>query len=191
LTASVPVGGGAVRPARFTVTGRAPAGTRFDVADSHHVSVTAPAGTAVTITLTAGTWSAPAQVPAGATRSYARPITGPVTPTTDLARGRTTFPTSPLPAGMGEPAHAVDGDPGTAWRPGPDGRMVVDLAATRTVNTVTLTWTGGARPAAAITTSTDATTYVPFAASATARYVAVAIPGWRGGDPELIELAVR
>jgi hypothetical protein len=94
-------------------------------------------------------------------------------------------------AGMSEPAHAVDGDPGTAWRPGPDGRMVVDLGATRTVNTATLNWTGGPRPAAAITTSTDATSYIPFAAPATARYVAVAIPGWRSGDPELIELAVR
>jgi hypothetical protein len=92
---------------------------------------------------------------------------------------------------MSEPARAVDGDPGTAWRPGPGGRMVVDLGAARTVNTVALTWTGGARPAAAVTTSTDATSYTPFAAPATARYVAVAIPAWRSGDPDLIELAVR
>ncbi|WP_432979488.1 hypothetical protein [Dactylosporangium sp. CA-233914] len=69
--------------------------------------------------------------------------------------------------------------------------MVVDLGAARTVNTVMLNWTGGARLAAAITTSTDATTYTPFAAPATARYVAVSVPGWRSGDPELIELAVR
>jgi hypothetical protein len=69
--------------------------------------------------------------------------------------------------------------------------MVVDLGAARTVNTVTLNWTGGARPAAAVTISTDAASYKPFAAPATARYVAVAVPGWRSGDPELIELAVH
>ncbi|WP_416905600.1 discoidin domain-containing protein [Micromonospora echinospora] len=190
LTASVPAGGGAVRPTRFTVTGRAPTGTRFSVADSHNVTVTAPAGAAIDVRLTAGSWSAQAQVPAGATRSFTKPVTGPVTPTTDLARGRTTFPTSPLPAGMGEPSHAVDGNPGTSWRPGPNGRMVVDLGTSRTVAAVSLTWTSGTRRAVRVETSTDGTTYSNFSGPFSARYIAVAVPGWTTGDAEIVELSV-
>ncbi|WP_433220892.1 discoidin domain-containing protein [Dactylosporangium sp. CS-047395] len=190
LTASVPAGAGAVLPARFTVTGTAPAGTRFNVADSHHLTVTAPAGAAVNVRLAAGAWSTQAQVPAGATRSYTATTGGPVTPSTDLARGRTTFPTSPLPAGMGEPSRAVDGDPATSWRPGPGGRMVVDLGTARTVAAVSLTWTAGTRPDARIDTSTDGSAYTPFSAGASARYVAVTVPAWRTGDPDLVDLAV-
>ncbi|MFC7534621.1 discoidin domain-containing protein [Actinoplanes sp. GCM10030250] len=189
LTASVPAGGGAVRPARFTVTGRAPTGTRFNVADSHHVTVTAPAGAAVDVRLSTGTWQARAQVPAGGTRGYAVPIAGPVTPTADLARGRTTFPTSPLPAGMGEPSYAVDGNPGTAWRPGPNGRMVVDLGAASAVAAVSLTWTGGPQRAARIESSADGITYTAFSAPSTVRYLAVAVPGWTAGDAELVEIS--
>ncbi|MCO8277078.1 discoidin domain-containing protein [Actinoplanes sp. TRM 88003] len=206
LAVSVTAGGGAVEPVRFTVTGRAPAGTRFTVTDSHHITVTAPATSAVDIRLTAAAagvdGSAPAarsaavnrpvavRVPAGASRSYAVPVEGPVTPTADLARGRPTFPTSPLPAGMGEPSRAVDGDPGTAWRPGPDGRMVVDLGSAHAVRTVALTWTEGRRPPVVIETSADGATYVPFTAPATVRYVAVAVPGWLDNGPELIALTV-
>ncbi|WP_433062857.1 discoidin domain-containing protein [Dactylosporangium sp. CS-033363] len=190
LTASVPAGAGAVLPARFTVTGTAPAGTRFNVADSHHLTVTAPAGAAVDVRLAAGAWSTQAQVPAGATRSYSATTGGPVTPSTDLARGRTTFPTSPLPAGMGEPSRAVDGDPATSWRPGPGGRMVVDLGTVRAVAGVTLTWTAGTRPDARIDTSTDGSAYTVFSAGTSARYVAVTVPAWRTGDPDLVDLAV-
>nr|BFE59613.1 discoidin domain-containing protein [Dactylosporangium thailandense] len=190
LTASVPAGTGAVRPTRFTLTGRAPAGTRFSVTDSHHVTVTAPAGAAVDVNLTAGAWSARAQVPAGESRSFAVPVNGPVTPSTDLARGRITFPTSPLPAGMGEPSHAVDGNPGTAWRPGPNGRMVVDLGVTRAVGNVSLTWTSGTRRAARIEASTDGAVYTTFNGPMSARYIAVAVPGWTSGDAELTDLSV-
>ncbi|MFC5001976.1 discoidin domain-containing protein [Dactylosporangium cerinum] len=190
LTASVPAGGGAVRPTRFTVTGTAPAGTRFNVADSHHLSVTAPAGAAVDVRLAAGGWSVQAQVPAGATRSYTTTFGGPVTPATDLARGRTTFPTSPLPAGMGEPSRAVDGDPATSWRPGTGGRMVVDLGAAQSVAAVALTWTAGTVPAARIETSTDGAAYTTFSGTVSARYVAVAVPAWRTGDPDLVHLTV-
>jgi hypothetical protein len=190
LTASVPAGGGAVRPPRFTVTGRAATGTRFSVADSHHVTVGAPAEAAVDVRLSAGAWSARAQVAAGETKSFTVPVSGPVTPTSDLARGRATFPTSPLPAGMGEPSRAVDGDPGTAWRPGPSGRMVVDLGAVRAVAAVSQTWTSGARPSVRIETSVDGANYAAFGSPVSARYVAVAAPQWRTGDPDLVELAV-
>ncbi|MBM2618481.1 discoidin domain-containing protein [Actinoplanes sp. LDG1-06] len=190
LTTSVPAGGGAVEPVRFELNGRAPAGTRFAVTDSHHVTVTAPAGKAVDVRLSAGPRPVRVQVPAGAVRTVTVAHDAPLTPTTDLARGRTTFPTSPLPAGMGEPSRAVDGSPATAWRPGPDGRMVVDLGAPCAVQAVTLTWTGGAHPPAVVETSADGLTYTPFTAPATARYVAVAAPGWRTGNPELVELRV-
>jgi hypothetical protein len=190
LTASVPAASGAVRPARFTVTGSAPTGTRFSVADSHNVTITAPAGLAVDVRLTAGSWSVQAQVPAGTTRGFARPVDGPVTPTADLARGCTTFPTSPLPAGMGEPSRAVDGNPGTSWQPGPNGRMVVDLGASRAVETVTLTWTSGTRRTTRIETSTDGATYTTFTGPSSARYVAVAVPGWTTGDAEIAEVSV-
>ncbi|MDG6103955.1 discoidin domain-containing protein [Dactylosporangium aurantiacum] len=190
LTASIPAATGAVRPARFTLTGRAPAGTRCSVADSHHVTITAPATAAVDVQLTAGSWSVRAQVPAGATIGFARPVDGPVTPTDDLARGRTTFPTSPLPAGMGEPSRAVDGNPGTSWRPGPNGRMVVDLGAARAIGTVTLTWTSGTRRTARVEISTDGATYTTFSGPSSARYVAVAVPGWTTGDAELAEVSV-
>lgn len=70
---------------------------------------------------------------------------GTVTPTDDLARARTTFPTSPLPEGMSDPDNAVDGDPDTVWRPGgTTGRMVVDLGTVRNLGAAVLTWAPGA-----------------------------------------------
>ena len=95
---------------------------------------------------------------------YARQLVmpgGPVTPTMDLARGRTTFPTSPLPSGMTAPGFAVDGDPRTAWRPGSAGRMVVDLGAGCRVSAVRLTWTAGWICPARLETSGDGHTYTP------------------------------
>jgi hypothetical protein len=112
-----------------------------------------------------------------------------VTPTADLARGRTTFPTSPLPAGMTAPSRAVDGDPRTAWRPGASGRMVVDLGAVVAVQDVRLTWSKGRRRPVRVEASEEGLRYAPLAGRA--RYVAVAVEGWRPGDAELRELSVR
>jgi hypothetical protein len=125
-----------------------------------------------------------------------------VTPTADLARGRTTFPTSPLPDGMTDPGRAVDGDTGTAWRPGPTGRMVVDLGAARTATLVRLTWTSSKVRPVRVDRSTDGLTYTTAARAAkprrvtelrlrtTARYVAVVVDNWQPGDAELADLAV-
>lgn len=176
-----------VEPPRFTVTGNPPVGTRYDVRDSHHVTVTAPAKHRAVVTLHCGSWSATVRVPAGKSRSVSMPG-APVTPTADLARGRTTFPTSPLPAGMTSPDHAVDGDPATSWRPGPAGRMVVDLGGVVPVERVRVAWTKGRRPAWRSETSADGLTYGPL--SEQARYVAVVVEGWRPGDAELVELSV-
>lgn len=191
-----------VEPPRFTVEGRPPVDTRFVVSDSHHVTVVAPAGEPVRVTLRAGRWSAPVRVAAGKSQALTVPG-GPVTPTADLARGRTTFPTSPLPAGMTSPAAAVDGNAGTGWRPGPSGRMVVDLGEVHSVTLVRLAFSprGTVRPLR-IERSTDGLTYVTVARidrpgrltdrplQTSARYVAIVVDGWQPGDAELVDLAV-
>jgi hypothetical protein len=191
-----------VEPPRFTVDGGAPLGTLFLVTDSHHVTVTAPADRAATATVRAGSWSARVRLAAGRSRALTVTTKGPVTPTLDLARGRTTFPTSPLPAGMTSPAAAVDGDARTAWRPGPAGRMVVDLGESRDVTLIKLTWTRGTRRPVRLSSSPDGLDYdvvaeVPSPGSSaasvvavSARYVAVAVLGWQPGDAELVEVAV-
>jgi hypothetical protein len=176
-----------VEPPRFTLEDAVPDGTRFEVADSHHLTVTAPADRRVEVTLRAGSWSTTVRLRAGRSRKVTVPG-DPVTPTADLARGRTTFPTSPLPAGMSAPAHAVDGDPRTTWRPGPAGRMVVDLGAVMTVTDVRLTWSKGRRRPARVEASKDGVRYAELAGQA--RYVAVVVEGWRPGDAELVRLSV-
>jgi hypothetical protein len=180
-----------VEPPRFTIDGAVPLGTRFDVADSRHLTITAPPGRAVTLTVGAGTWSTRVRVPAGASRAVTAPGST-VTPTEDRARGRTTFPTSPLPAGMNSPSHAVDGDPRTSWRPGPSGRMVVDLGVTVTVSDVRLTWSRGTVREFRLSSSTDGVSYasLPLLTPVPVRYLMVTVPGWRPGDAELIELVV-
>ncbi|MEV6491899.1 discoidin domain-containing protein, partial [Actinoplanes sp. NPDC051633] len=153
-----PAGTGRVEPPRFEVVGEAPPGTRFTVPDSHHVTVTAPASRRVAIAVRSGLWSSRVRVPAGRSVTLTVPG-GPVTPTADLARGRTTFPTSPIPTGMTAPARAVDGNPATSWRPGPTGRMVVDLGTVESLTLLRLTWTAGARRPIRIERSTDGVTY--------------------------------
>ena len=196
-----PSGTARVEPPRFTVENPVPIGTSFTVADSHHVTVKAPASRAAAVTLRAGAWSSTVRVPPGRSRSITV-AGGPVTPTADLARGRTTFPTSPLPVGMTSPGRAVDGSPATRWRPGPTGRMVVDLGAVHSVSMVRLTWGNGRRHRLRLERSTDGLTYTTAAlvmqprrlteipVQTSARYVALVVDGWQPGDAELIELAV-
>ena len=201
-TVSIAGGRARVEPPRFAVDDGAPIGTRFVVTDSHHLTVSAPADRPATVTVRVGSWSARVRLAAGKSRALRVTTGGPVTPTTDLARGRTAFPTSPLPAGMTSPALAVDGDPRTAWRPGPAGRMVVDLGESRDLTVIKLTWARGRRRPVQLSSSVDGLAYdlvaeVPApglsAASVVdvvARYVAVAVLGWRPGDAELVELTV-
>ncbi|HEU4347273.1 MAG TPA: discoidin domain-containing protein [Actinoplanes sp.] len=200
-TVTQPAGTARVEPPRFVVDGAAPIGTRYEVADSHHLRITAPAGEPATVTVRAGSWSSTVRVPAGSSRRVTVPG-GPATPTADLARGRTTFPTSPLPFGMTSPARAVDGSARTAWRPGPSGRMVVDLGEVRTVTLVRLIWGSGRRRPVRVERSTDGLTYTVVARSdspgqmtelvmrTAVRYVAVVVDGWQPGNAELIELTV-
>ncbi|SDK07859.1 F5/8 type C domain-containing protein [Lentzea albidocapillata subsp. violacea] len=108
-------------------------------------------------------------------------------PINDLALGRVTFPNSVLPPGMSDPAAAVDGEQHTAWTPGRDGRMVVDLGAVHAIGDVSLQWTHGASPPHTVTYSVDGRTYSEVT---TARYVAVST-GWRPGHASLRAIVVR
>lgn len=113
------------------------------------------------------------------------------------------FPTTPLPPGMSDPSAAVDGDPHTAWTPGPDGRMVVDLGAERPVREIRTEWTGGRVPGQNVELSSDGLTYTQagrltghgksrlLATSATARYVALATDAGKRGDARLTSISVR
>lgn len=124
-------------------------------------------------------------------------------PVDDLALGRNVFPTSPLPEGMSDPGAAVDGDPATAWRPGPGGRMVVDLGAAVPVRTVETEWTSGDAPAASVEFSLDGIDYDAagrldgrgrtrkLSAGGTARYVALKVDDTRRADARLVRLTVR
>ena len=201
--ASLAAATAAVVPARAVLRardGRLPAGLTAEVRDaatvvlsgpSCRVEIAAPGGRPVRVSLRAGR-----------ARTVTLPDTAPY-PLDDLALGRVTFPTSPLPSGMSDPAAAVDGDPHTAWTPGPAGRMVVDLGAAVPLGTVTARWAGGRTPAARIETSADGLTYqqagtlsgpgpdTSLGLSGLARYVALAVEG--GGTPHdarLVSLAV-
>lgn len=124
-------------------------------------------------------------------------------PLDDLALGRTVFPTGPLPAGMSDPAAAVDGDPATAWRPGPDGRMVVDLGARLPVRSVEVAWTVSGAPAVGVEVSDDGVDYRSagrvdgrrrdreLALDTSARYVAVRVDGRLPADARITRLSVR
>ncbi|MFJ7213823.1 discoidin domain-containing protein [Amycolatopsis sp. NPDC098790] len=179
---------GRIEPPRFTL--KAPAGVKAVVRDASRVELTAPAGllpVLVTVTPDGGR-ARPVLLPP---RRTVPVVFGDIRPypLADRALGRTTFPAEPLPPGMSSPAAAVDDDPATAWRPGPDGRLVVDLGAVTAVSAVELAWTRGRVPAATVETSVDGVTYTT-ADSGPARYVAVRTR-WRTGDASLSRLSVR
>ena len=66
----------------------------------------------------------------------------------------------------------------------------MDLGTARAVANVSLTWTGGWPGAARIESSVDGAAYTTFGGPSSARYVAVAVPGWTTGDADLAELSV-
>ncbi|MFI7340898.1 discoidin domain-containing protein [Streptomyces sp. NPDC050085] len=123
-------------------------------------------------------------------------------PHSDLALGRTVFPNSPLPEGMSDPSAAVDGDATTAWRPGRDGRLVVDLGAIRQIRTVEAQWTTGAPPAGRVEFSDDGIGYRAagrltgraamqrVSTPGSARYVAFRVEGTVPDRSRLIRLSI-
>jgi hypothetical protein len=203
-TAGVAGADARVEPARFRLDAEDGARLELAVADSAHVRVGSleERGVArVELRSLATGETERVTVPAGQAKDVS--FRGPVTPADDLARSRTTFPTSPLPEGMSDPDRAVDGDERTGWRPGRGGRMVVDLGASHALGSARLSWASGRVPGARIAVSDDGLAWrevatVPggrpraeVALEATARYVALAVPGWRPGDAALDSLEVR
>ncbi|MEW2544351.1 discoidin domain-containing protein [Streptomyces sp. NPDC047002] len=194
----------AVLPARLTVRaeggGRVPRGLRADVVDGATVELSGPACRL----LVSAPGARPVRVTVARGRGRRVVLRG-VTPypLADAALGRPTFPTSPLPHGMTDPAAAVDGEAGTAWDPGSDGRMVVDLGAALHVVEAAAVWTGGRVPEAAVAYSADGVTYTTagrlrgrgrtatLRAPGTARYVALSVTGRRPHDARLVSLSVR
>ncbi|WP_107482979.1 discoidin domain-containing protein [Streptomyces sp. M41(2017)] len=179
--------------------GKLPAGLRAEVVDAATVRFT---GASCRLRVTGQGHTEVAEVRAGRTTTVT--LRGAEAyPLDDLALGRTVFPTTPLPPGMSDPSAAVDGDPHTAWTPGPDGRMVVDLGAERPVREVRTEWTGGRVPGQNVELSSDGLTYTQagrltghgtsrlLATSATARYVALATDAGKRGDARLTSISVR
>ncbi|MGW6008418.1 discoidin domain-containing protein [Streptomyces sp. NPDC055210] len=129
----------------------------------------------------------------------------PAYPHNDLALGRTVFPTSPLPQSMSDPSAAVDGDPTTAWTPGPDGRMVVDLGAAQRIRSIRTQWTSGRVPGVQVEVSADGLTYTQIgrltgpgrsrnlSTDTDARYVAVVVATESGArvSARLVQLSLR
>lgn len=183
----------AVETPRFEVSTDGPvAGLRVSVADSRTVTITNQANAArARVTLTSAATGERRTVTVARGTSVQVPFAqGVRTPTSDLALGRITYPSSPLPPGMSDPDRAVDGDSRTAWTPGgADRRLVVNLGAARVVERVDAVWSGGRKPSYTIETSTDGVTWAPFSAGGTARYVSVRVSGWRAGDASLSELS--
>jgi F5/8 type C domain len=185
-----------VEPPRFVLSaaGTAVPSLEATVTDSRTVTLTslATSGTAeFTVRSADGSDSATVTLAAGAQRTVR--LSGPrLTPVADLARTKTTYPTSPLPSGMTDPDLAVDGDPGTAWRPGPGGRMVIDLGARYTLDRATLSWQAGRATPAVVSVSDDGLTYRQIGTAtgtgdetlplggASGRYVAIQAPRWEG-----------
>jgi F5/8 type C domain len=219
-----------IEPPRFRLTHRSGGGTfpalRVEVADARLLTLaqtddadvaddadddalvagaggpSAQGPVTVTVTSEATGESKRVVVPAG----QAVPVRfhGPETPVRDLARCRRTYPTSPLPDGMTDPDHAVDGDPGTSWRPGPSGRMVVDLGEVRNLDAACLAWDSSRVADVVVETSPDGFAWSPATGrprggttqrvdlgGVGARYVALAVAGWHSRHARLVDLRVE
>jgi hypothetical protein len=181
--------------------GRVPAGLRAEVADGATLRLTGPS---CLLTVTPSDDGLETYVSVRRGRTAEVNVPGATAyPLPDLALGRITFPSAPLPPGMSDPAAAVDGDPYTSWTPGADGRMVVDLGVAVAISEIQIAWTRGHVPSADAELSTDGLTYQAagsfrtghggstVAAKATARYVAVRVRGRRSSDARVASVSVH
>lgn len=181
LHAELPAASATLAPARVVLSGgRIPVGLRAEVRDGRTVRLTGPS---CRVTVSAQGRSLDVTVRAGRTTTLTVPRAT-AYPLADLALGRTVFPTAPLPPAMTDPGAAVDGDAGTAWSPGPDGRMVVDLGAEQHITEIRTQWRGDHTPVSQVEFSLDGRTYSGAArlsargvlrTDRTARYVALRV----------------
>ena len=193
-----------VEAPRFELVGSIPAGVVATVTDSLHLTLAAPAKRGCQVTVVPSVDRATRRtvsLRAGETKQLT--FTGALTPTPDLALGRTTYPTSPLPASMSDPAYAVDGDPRTAWLPGSNaGRMVVDLGAATALGALTMRWTTSRVAPFTVSVSDDGLSYTQVVSgdsrhdgkaltlNTTTRYVALAVSAWSHADAGLVSLTL-
>ncbi|MFD7472709.1 discoidin domain-containing protein [Streptomyces sp. NPDC059837] len=181
LHAELPAASATLAPARVVLSGgRIPVGLRAEVRDGRTVRLTGPS---CRVTVSAQGRSLDVTVRAGRTTTVTVPRAT-AYPLADLALGRTVFPTAPLPPAMTDPGAAVDGDAGTAWSPGPDGRMVVDLGSEQHITEIRTQWRGDHTPVSQVEFSLDGRTYSGAArlsargvlrTDRTARYVALRV----------------
>ncbi|MFE9611903.1 discoidin domain-containing protein [Streptomyces sp. NPDC006012] len=192
-----------LEPPRLTLSpvsgGRLPVGLQAEVVDGATVRLTGPA---CRIQVTGQGQTEFAVVRGGRTTTVTLSRAA-AYPLDDLALGSVVFPTNPLPPGMSDPAAAVDGDPATAWTPGPNGRMVVDLGAQFRVHDLRTEWSGGRVPGLRAEFSGDGLAYTPageltghgrargLTTDATARYVALSTDAVGKNDAGLISFSVR
>ncbi|WP_166844411.1 discoidin domain-containing protein [Isoptericola sp. BMS4] len=200
LDVTVPAGDAVVLAPRATVArrgGTAPAGVEVAVDDARTFAVTGH-GPVVVHHAETGTTRTVGASPAGTPLRFGAATPFPVA---DHALATLTFPASVLPDGMTSPSAAVDGDPSTAWTPGPGGRMVTDLGSPREIGQVVTSWARGGAPWAVVAVSDDGLTFTDVGTigagartgsldvGRTARYVALTTE-WRDGDPGLSTLRV-
>jgi hypothetical protein len=196
LQVELPAASAALAPPRIVLSGRrVPAGLRAEVLDGRTVRLTGPS---CRVAVTAMGRSLDVTVRAGRTTTVTVPRAT-AYPLADLALGRTTFPTAPLPPGMTDPGAAVDGDPATAWSPGQDGRMVVDLGAEQHITEIRTRWRGGHVPASQAEFSLDGRTYGGAArlsargvlrTDSRARYVALRVTASATAPCSLVTLTI-
>lgn len=197
LRAELPAASAVLAPPRIVLSAnRLPVGLRAEVVDGGTVRLSGPS---CRVGVSAQGRRVSATVRAGRTTTVTLPRATPY-PLSDLALGRNTFPTSPLPPGMTDPRAAVDGDETTAWQAGQDARMVVDLGAEQHISEIRTRWRGGHAPAAHVEFSLDGRTYDGSARLSSrgavrvdrrTRYVALRVTARSGGSLTALTVTSR
>ncbi|MEV6757693.1 discoidin domain-containing protein [Streptomyces sp. NPDC051214] len=197
LRIELPAASAVLAPPRITLSAhRLPVGLRAEVVDGGTVRLSGPA---CRVTVSAQGRRVGATVRAGRATTVTVPRATPY-PSSDLALGRNTFPTSPLPPGMTDPRAAVDGDETTAWQAGQDDRMVVDLGSEQHISEIRTRWRGGHAASSQVEFSLDGRTYDGSARMSsrgtlrvdrTARYVALRVTARSGGSLTALTVTSR
>jgi len=197
---SIPGASSQVLPALFTISGDT-ADLVAKVVNGRRLNLTAPAAGTIVVTPLTGQ---PLRVELVAgDQTVQLPESSRPYPLADVAAGKISYPSSPLPNGMSDPDFALDDNLSTVWTPGAaDGRMVVDLGAQTDLGTVRVIWNGASVPSAKLFGSADGLSFTEIGTAAdgivsetslagkTARYVALQVSGWQSTNASVATLAV-